>query len=499
MRNAVDEHPLRLVVIGGGLTGAAVIIHAALAARGPLVIDVVAPEAEIGRGIAYGTVDPAHRINVPTDKMSLFPDDPDHLTRWLFDHGVLPDRSSTDVNGHHYVPRKAYGDYAADAVRQTLAASPLVRLRHHRRRATAIRAQGSGWVVDLSDDGCIDADGVLLCCGHAPPSPPSNVTAEAARHPGYIANPWAEAAFASIRSRDSVLVVGTGLTMADVIASLDRQGHEGPVTAISRRGLLARPQGLFLSDIAFLDDEPAPASALALLRLTRRRVRELGPAIGWQPIMDALRFQLQQIWTALPPREQHRAVRRLLPFWEVHRFRVAPQIHDLLNREIGRHRLTVETAGLNSLEVRDRRLAATIRPRSGAPETRRYDHVVLCTGPGRRLKADPLLKGLIERGLARPDAISLGIAVDSESRVLPSEGRAHADFWALGPITRGSFGEMTGAPDIIRHIMRIAPLLVRAADAAPADGVRPATAPHGLTAPLSARSSGVEAALKHRV
>ncbi|MCW6506575.1 FAD/NAD(P)-binding protein [Lichenifustis flavocetrariae] len=458
--SAVEQRSPRLVVIGGGLTGAAAIVHSARAATGPLVIDVVEPGAEIGRGIAYGTVDPAHRINVPTDRMSLFPDDPDHLTRWLFAHGVLPDRTSTDGNGHHYVPRSAYGDYVTDTLRQTLAASPLVRFRHHRRRAAAIRAEGSGWAVDLSDGGCIDADGVLLCCGHAPPSRPSHVSQEAAYHPGYIANPWAQAAFASIGSRDNVLVVGTGLTMADVIASLDRQAHEGSLTAISRRGLLARPQGLFLSDIAFLDRD-APPTALALLRMTRRRVRELGPAIGWQPVIDALRYDLPEVWGALPPREQQRVARRLLPFWEVHRFRLAPQIHELLDREIGRRRLTIETAGLERLEVRDGRLAATIQPRSAAHETRCYDHVVLCTGPGKRLEADPLLKGLIERGLAQPDAVSLGIAVDCDSRVISSKGAAQTSFWALGPLTRGSFGEMTGAPDIIRHITRIAPLLAR--------------------------------------
>jgi uncharacterized NAD(P)/FAD-binding protein YdhS len=37
-----------------------------------------------------------------------------------------------------------------------------------------------------------------------------------------------------------------------------------------------------------------------------------------------------------------------------------------------------------------------------------------------------------------------------------------ATFRALGPITRGSFGEMTGAPDIVRHVEQIAPDIVHA-------------------------------------
>ena len=38
----------------------------------------------------------------------------------------------------------------------------------------------------------------------------------------------------------SVLIVGTGLSMADVVVSLARHGHEGRVTAISRRGIIPK-------------------------------------------------------------------------------------------------------------------------------------------------------------------------------------------------------------------------------------------------------------------
>lgn len=38
----------------------------------------------------------------------------------------------------------------------------------------------------------------------------------------------------------SVLIVGTGLSMADVVVSLARHGHEGKVTAISRRGIIPK-------------------------------------------------------------------------------------------------------------------------------------------------------------------------------------------------------------------------------------------------------------------
>ena len=49
---------MRVVVIGGGFTGAAFVIHAARALEGPVELDVVEPAPDIGRGVAYGASDP---------------------------------------------------------------------------------------------------------------------------------------------------------------------------------------------------------------------------------------------------------------------------------------------------------------------------------------------------------------------------------------------------------------------------------------------------------
>lgn len=455
--------PARLAVLGGGLTGAALAIHAILASGGPLAIDVVEPAAELGRGTAYGTADPVHRINVPSQRMSLFGDDPEHLTRWLFAHGVLPDPASTDAGDQHYVARAAFGGYVADVLAETVAAAgPRVAFRHHRARAVAVVAAGDGWIVSLSQGPSLEADGVALCCGHAAPVLPCRVSDAALRSPGFVRNPWVSEAFSPVGPRDAVLLVGTGLTMADAVASLVRIGHRGPVTAISRRGLLARPQGRFLDGFDAFADAPPPATALGLLRLVRRRIRELEADVGWQPVVDALRLRLFPIWTGLPPEEQQRVVRRLLPFWEVHRFRAAPQPHDLLEAERREGRLAVERAGLVGLDAERGRLVATLRRPGGTTERRAFDAVVLCTGPGNALDTDPLVGDLVTAGLVHPDAVGLGLAVDAESRLRDRHGGLHETFWAFGPVTRGSFGEMTGEPDIVKHMERIAPEVLQA-------------------------------------
>ncbi len=474
-RMPLDRAP-RFAILGGGYTGAAVAIHALRAVAGPLAIDIVEPAAVLGRGAAYGTVDPAHRLNVPSHRMSLFPEDAGHLTRWLFDRGTLPDAASTLIEGEHYVPRSAFAAYAADVLERASAdAGSRATLHHHGARAVAVEPRGTGWRVALDDGRSLDADAVAICTGHPAPVPPCPVSATARAHPGLVLDPWRPGAFGGLPPDGAVLIVGTGLTMLDVVATLDRVGHRGPVLAISRRGLLSRPQGAFPDGFDPFAGAPLPRTALDLLRILRAGLARLTPAHGWQEVADAFRSRLAPLWNALPPAEQRRVVRKLLPFWEVHRFRAAPQPFALAERWRDQGRLAIARAALLGLDAADGRLVAELRGSGDRPERRAFDAAVLCTGPGTALRADPLVRTLVARGLARPDGIGVGIAVDLDSRVIDRDGHAQDSLRAFGPLTRGSFGEMTGAPDIVRQIVRAVPGLLHDVDARLTPSAAPAS------------------------
>jgi uncharacterized NAD(P)/FAD-binding protein YdhS len=61
---------------------------------------------------------------------------------------------------------------------------------------------------------------------------------------------------------------------------------------------------------------------------------------------------------------------------------------------------------------------------------------------------DPLLARLLATGLIRPDPCRLGAEVDVGSRLVGAGGQAQAGLYAVGPLTRGAFWEITSAPDI---------------------------------------------------
>jgi uncharacterized NAD(P)/FAD-binding protein YdhS len=219
---------LRLAIIGGGFTGAAVATHALASAERPLSIDVIEPSAKLGRGAAYGTMDGDHRINVPSDRMSLFSADPAHFTRWLFDNKWLPDAESVDPLGRCYPPRSAFAAYVEDVLCETARrCGPRASLRHHQTRALALARDDQGFRVELADGTSLQVDRVAICTGHVPCAP-CRITQGAVRHPRLVASPWNSGSLAGVNQSDSVLIVGTGLTMVDVVASLARRDHRGP-------------------------------------------------------------------------------------------------------------------------------------------------------------------------------------------------------------------------------------------------------------------------------
>lgn len=69
----------RIVILGGGFCGAAVAVRL-LESRDPrLRVTIVERHGEVGRGVAYGTPDQDHLLNVPAGHMSIDPGHHDEL------------------------------------------------------------------------------------------------------------------------------------------------------------------------------------------------------------------------------------------------------------------------------------------------------------------------------------------------------------------------------------------------------------------------------------
>lgn len=456
----------RLAIIGGGFTGAALAVHLARAGGPPIEIAVIEPGPTIGGGVAYGLAAPEHRINVPADRMTVFREKPDDFACWLAANGR--DRADPDgwtPAGDHYSRRLDFGAYMADLFeREAMARPDAGRLYHRRARALHLAPLGQGWRIALDDGTSLDADAAVMTASHGAPAFRWPLTGDAARHPGLIRDPWSPACLSAIPPTGAVFVIGTGLTMADTVVSLRRRGHRGPILAVSRRALLPRPHGLFGTGAGF--PEPYPVTAVETLRMVRRLVRAAEKDdLGWHPAIDAFRGALRRLWPGLSVIEQDRALRHLRAWWDVHRYRIAPQVADLLAAGQRDGWLRVAAGRLEGVETGDAGLVARWTPRGGRVEAASVAAVVNCTGPDADPSRSPapLFQALLAEGVARPDRHRLGLDIDAEGRVVGADGRSWPRLFIAGPLGRGRLGEVMGVPEASDHAReiagRIAPLL----------------------------------------
>ena len=76
--------------------------------------------------------------------------------------------------------------------------------------------------------------------------------------------------------------------------------------------------------------------------------------------------------------------------------------------------------------------------------------LINCTGPAADITttADPLLRHLLDSGLARPDKLRLGLDTDARGALRNASGRPASDIVTLGPLLRGRWYETTAIPEI---------------------------------------------------
>jgi uncharacterized NAD(P)/FAD-binding protein YdhS len=458
-----DQQPAQpkrvIAIIGGGITGAAVAYHLATGEKACAAdIVVFEPRETIGKGLAYDTSDPVHRINVPAARMSILPGDQEHFARWIDrTDAVADDADAYRADGSIFPRRSLFGDYVLSNLTPLLEAGAV---RHIRAAAVSVEKRDARWYVIDSDGATFAADILVIAATHPAPVPPARLVRALADHPRFVADPTASNALAPIRPSDHVLVVGNGLTSADVIASLKRRGHLGRITALSRRGLRSRGHALFTQEPSGDFLSPPSVSASELLRRVRAAIRIAEEdGLTWHSVLDQLRAQGSGLWAHLPVVERRRIVRHLRPYWDVHRFRIAPQVEDVLDAEIAAGRLDILAASILRVESGGETIEIDIKRRGQVEiDQQMFDAVVVTTGPahGDVLASQDWLRQLGKRGQLHVDPTGLGLACDRNANALGVDGVADRSLFIAGPLARGQVGELMGFPQVAEHALFVA-------------------------------------------
>ena len=433
-----SDRPSPVAIIGGGFSGT--ILAAQLARRGIASV-LIDGSGRMGRGVAYSTTEPAHLLNVRAEGMSAWAGEPDHFADALRSAKAATGAASPSGGCSAAISAKSSTRRLPAAVRKLSTAAAVRATERERRlagraRRRRRRSRPTRW------------------CLQSATRSPKPLSAFAGAGERFIRNPWgAEARSAVERSRcraaEAALLVGTGLTMVDLVLSLDAAGHRGKIVGL----VAARPDPARHADF-----EPAPVEPSELpdgdLRALWRWLRRRGAEVGWRAAVDSLRPHSQALWQGLDGEQQRRFLRHARPWWDVHRHRIAPEVARTLARLIARgparDRRRPDHLGARRRATRSRSTSAAAARASRRRST--FAYAFNCTGPLHSIARtrDPLLRSLLDAGQIRARSSR------HRARGRRALARRANGSWALGPLTKGRYWEIIAVPDIREQAAAVA-------------------------------------------
>lgn len=480
-----------IAIIGAGFSGtvlAARLLRAQAAAGASAVaglkivlINRVSPSGadknidrdNLGRGLAYGTKSDAHLLNVPAGRMSAFPEDENDFLNFLEQRGLK-------TLGGAFVSRRWYGEYLRHTLDAAMAISAgggegtrvtsgaahsaidIISGEVNALRMMSDSSPGRA-VLTFTDGRTLTADRVVLALGNFAPANPLPSDAIAFTSPRYIRDPWAADALDLVDGTRPIVLIGTGLTMFDVVLSLSATWPQATFTAFSRRGLLpqAHREATLPPQFNHAPERilEGPATARAYVRALRVAVAGYAQQEGdWRDVVASLRPLTPALWQRLPTLERTRLLRHARPHWESHRHRAAPVVARTIESLMADKRLIVIAARLTSMTANDDGLRLTLRRRHHTQtEALTAATVINCTGPTSdyRLAQEVLLLNLHAQGLITPDQHRLGIEVNEQLQVIDTHGHAMPSLYCVGPLLKARFWEATAVPEL-RENVRVA-------------------------------------------
>ena len=455
-----------IAVIGGGFCGTMTAVNLSRLSDEPLRVVLINSKRPMGRGTAYGTRRAEHLLNVAARNMSALPDQPSHFVDWLqsrFEYADTPVETLREL----FAPRRVYGDYLSGLLATSINpidARSQVRMEAMEDEAQAIEVKDGGeFCVCLSSGATVEADRVVLATGNQPPAAfPSS--SPLLYDPRYRSDPWDDWLSRLPPPGGTVVLLGTGLTMVDIVLTLADIEWRGNIVAVSRNGRL--PKSHFRG-IAYEDYVPDNAESLGLAGLRKlvklhcERLRQMSQnsAIA----IDKLRPHTQKLWQSFSTDEKSEFLSKDAAEWNVTRHRIAAAVHGRVTDALESGSLRVIAGSIKELAPLAQHIDVVLETADGKLERQAGDLVINCTGPQLRFSQSPvpLSQSLIQEQLAAVDEMDMGLKVDDNFGVLEPDGSSTGRLFAIGPVLRGSLWETTAVPELRVQAMRLAEHLLQ--------------------------------------
>ncbi|MBZ9963806.1 FAD/NAD(P)-binding protein [Mesorhizobium sp. BR1-1-2] len=438
-----------IIIVGGGASGVVLAAHLLRQPNPDLRVTLIEKRPHFGQGIAYSTLLSAHVLNVSAAGMSAYADDPGNFWRWLLER-----RLATPEQAPVYAPRSIYARYLGELLEDLEARERETgRLRLIHEESLSISPTASGVEVALANGTSVVAHLAVLATGH---------DEVPAMGQGHAVRMGSEADTALDPDR-SVMVLGTGLSMVDAFLALEQRGHRAEIVAVSRRGLLPSPHrkgNPIKLDVA---DIPLGTQLSYFVGWFRDLIRENQKAgIDWRDVVDGLRPFNQKIWQNWPASAKRRFVEHTKAWWDIHRHRMAPEVHSRVTQAVQSGRIRLVAGRVVDIAAGQEFTVQVQSRHTKRLERFKVARIYDCSGIVRDISAssNSVVRSLVDRSLARPDPLRIGLDVTANCEIIAGDGTVSRKILAVGPLTRGTFFEIDAIPDIRVQCARLSKQLL---------------------------------------
>ncbi|GHE33167.1 FAD/NAD(P)-binding protein [Sphingobacterium griseoflavum] len=467
-----------IAIIGAGASGTAcflqlVLKHIVRKPANHLRLIIFEKRTKFGEGLAFGTGQEGHLLNTKAGLMGIFPHERMHFVQWMHENQDLIARKHPQVSVHPdaFPPRMLFGEYVQDmfATHRQLAEQHGIKVDLVSSEVVDGKVGRDNKITLITDnDESFQADYSILATGN----PASNSFTKLLKQPNFFPSPWPSSRLLKhIKNKKArVSIVGSSLTAIDALITLIDNGHEGPISFFSLKGLLPRVQSpveipyqrriLTLANVRkSIREKAKPLRLTDLIRMFRQEAEShLEKKLNWvaeerehrdqlalleedialatgkqcllQNILYSLREETYPIWRLLPVDQKLLFLKWIKPYFDINRHAMpienAIKIQKVLQsgqlKIIGNTDDIVWKAGRFILTTDD-------------GTSNEADYVVNASGPTvvvEEMIDQPLLPKLLKRGYIEQHPAG-GICADLESlRVCHAKRKSPSPYYVIG-------------------------------------------------------------------
>lgn len=453
----------KIGIVGGGFSGMMTAVHLIRNTEEPIHLIIFEPSGIIGKGIAYNTYSKVHLLNVITEKMSAFKDEPHHFLNWVTQQS---DYETIDRNilAISFLPRHLYGNYLATIWEEATALAQKKRVDITVIPKLVIDVDKTNDSITLYPENqasievaeCIIATGNQLP-GHLNIENPTFYTTEF-----YFQNSWHHTAVNNLNESLPVFIIGNGLTMVDTIIGLLENHFSNDIIALSTHGYNILPHRHTGVKYASLVEElPENIDLYTIVRLLNKHLKRIHRfGLTPEPIIDSLRPYTQKIWMGLKHEEKKTFMNRLRHLWGLARHRIPQHVQDRILDLRLNQKLFIYAGKLQNISALNGEVWVDFYDKKEKIKKRlKVGRVINCTGPETNLEKinNSFLRQALQKGMLKQDALKLGIDADPITfEVRDQDNRLQPNLYTLGGNLKGVLWESTAVNELRDQALALA-------------------------------------------